>query len=169
MGVDELKLISSQLVSSSLGQSSGVIRCAAAEVMGRISQAVGDSRFTSETAGFCADKLIFSRDVNNRTGHSLSLLAVFTNTWESSRHQHGSVSILLNVAQDSSSPETLVLALHSLSPVADTVGQLFRSYVEHSLSIVIKLMTPAPLSSVDLRQAGGKMLIILIVGVSSLH
>ncbi|CAL8143424.1 unnamed protein product [Orchesella dallaii] len=166
-GVEELKLISQQLVASSLGHTSGVIRCAAAEVMGRIAQSVADPRFTSETASFCADKLKISRDVSNRTGHSLALgcLHKYLGGMDSSRHQHGSVSILLNVAQDSSSPETQVWALHSLALVADTGGPLFRSYVEPSLSLVMKLVSTAPLSSVDLRQAGGKMLSALITGV----
>ncbi|ODM96075.1 HEAT repeat-containing protein 5B [Orchesella cincta] len=137
---------------------SPVIRCAAAEVMGRIAQSVADPRFTSETASFCADKLKISRDVSNRTGHSLALgcLHKYLGGMDSSRHQHGSVSILLNVAQDSSSPETQVWALHSLALVADTGGPLFRSYVEPSLRLVMKLVSTAPLLRVgpELQMAG---------------
>ena len=56
-------------------------------------------------------------------------------------------------------------ALHSLALIADTGGPLFRSYVDPSLSLVMKLIASVPLSTVDLRQATGKMMAALITGV----
>ena len=55
-------------------------------------------------------------------------------------------------------------ALHSLALIADTGGPLFRSYVAPSLALVLKLIMTVPLSSVDLRQATGKMMAALITG-----
>jgi len=96
-----------------LGHASNTIRCAAAEVVGRIGQAVADSNFTAELNQFCSDKLKTCREVSIRTGHSLALgcLHKYLGGMDSSRHQHASVSILLNLAQDSSSPEAQVLCL----------------------------------------------------------
>ena len=56
-------------------------------------------------------------------------------------------------------------ALHSLALIADTGGPLFRTYVEPSLSLVMKLIASVSLSTVDLRQATGKMMAALITGV----
>ncbi|OXA59612.1 HEAT repeat-containing protein 5B isoform X2 [Folsomia candida] len=166
-GCDELKIISQQLVMPYIGHASSTIRCASSEVVGRIAQVVADSSFTLELTQYCSDKLKSSREVSSRTGHSLTLgcLHKYLGGMASSRHQHASVSILLNLAQDNSSPETQVWALHSLALIADTGGPLFRSYVEPSLQLVMKSITTVPLYSVDLRQATGKMMTALITGM----
>lgn len=56
-------------------------------------------------------------------------------------------------------------ALHSLALVADTGGPLFRSYVEPSLQLVMRLTMSVPLYCVDLRQATGKTMAALITGM----
>jgi len=58
-----------------------------------------------------------------------------------------------------------VWGLHSLALIADTGGPLFRSYVEPSLELVMKLITSVSLSSYDLRLATGKMMAALITGM----
>jgi hypothetical protein len=97
-----------------LGHASSTIRCAASEVLGRIGQVVADSNFTLELTQYCSDKLKSSREVSSRTGHSLTLgcLHKYLGGMAASRHQHASVSILLNLAQDNSSPETQVQHCH---------------------------------------------------------
>ena len=51
-----------------LSHTNPTIRCAAAEVLGRVVQGVADSKFTTEMTQFCSDKLKASREVANRTG-----------------------------------------------------------------------------------------------------
>lgn len=82
-------------------------------MIGRIAQVVADPNYTMELTQYCSDKLKSSREMASRTGHSLTLgcLHKYLGGMAASRHQHGSVSILLNLAQDNSSPETQVILL----------------------------------------------------------
>lgn len=82
------------------------MRCAAGEAVGRMAQVVADSRFTAELAQTSFDKLKSARDVASRTGHSLALgcLHRFVGGMGSSQHLNTSVSILLALAQDTTSP-----------------------------------------------------------------
>jgi hypothetical protein len=79
---------------------------AAAESVGRMAQAVSDSRFTAMLAQNSFDRLRCARDVPSRTGHSLALgyLHRHVGGMGSSHHLNTSVSILLALAQDTTSP-----------------------------------------------------------------
>lgn len=79
---------------------------AAAESVGRMAQAVSDSRFTAMLAQTSFDRLRCARDVPSRTGHSLALgyLHRHVGGMGSSHHLNTSVSILLALAQDTTSP-----------------------------------------------------------------
>lgn len=91
---------------SALTSGSPMLRCAAGECIGRIAQVVGDPRFTAELAQTSFDRLKSARDVASRTGHSLALgcLHRYVGGMGSSQHLNTSVSILLALAQDSTSP-----------------------------------------------------------------
>jgi len=84
---------------------------AAAESVGRMAQAVSDSRFTAMLAQTSFDRLRCARDVPSRTGHSLALgyLHRHVGGMGSSHHLNTSVSILLALAQDTTSPIVQVL------------------------------------------------------------
>lgn len=71
-----------------------------------MAQVVGDSRFTAELAQQSFDRLKSARDVATRTGHSLALgcLHRYVGGMGSSQHLNTSVSILLALAQDGTSP-----------------------------------------------------------------
>ena len=83
-----------------------ILRCAAGECLGRMAQVVGDARFTANQAQTSFDRLKSARDVASRTGHSLALgcLHRYVGGMGSSQHLNTSVSILLALAQDSTSP-----------------------------------------------------------------
>lgn len=91
---------------SALTSSSPMLRCAAAECIGRLAQVVGDPRFTAELAQTSFDRLKSARDVASRTGHSLALgcLHRYVGGMGSSQHLNTSISILLALAQDPTSP-----------------------------------------------------------------
>ena len=71
-----------------------------------MAQVIADPRFTAELAQTSFDRLKSARDVASRTGHSLALgcLHRYVGGMGSSQHLNTSVSILLALAQDATSP-----------------------------------------------------------------
>ena len=112
-------------------------------------------------------RLKSARDVVTRTGHSLALgcLHRYVGGMGSGHHLSTSVSILLALAQDSTSPIVQVWSLHALALIADSGGPMFRSYVEPTLSLLLQLLLSVPPSNVDVHQCLGKCLAALITTV----
>ncbi|XP_055847565.1 HEAT repeat-containing protein 5B isoform X1 [Episyrphus balteatus] len=164
MGQEDVKKSATNLIIGALVSSNSTLRCAAGEALGRIAQVVGDSRFTAELAQNSFDKLKSARDVVTRTGHSLALgcLHRYVGGMGSSQHLNTSVSILLALAQDTSSPVVQVWSLYALSLIADSGGPMFRGYVEATLSLSLKLLLSVPHSNVDVHQCIGRVLNALI-------
>lgn len=102
-----------------LTSSNPILRCAAGESLGRMAQVVADSRFTAELAQTSFDRLKSARDVASRTGHSLALgcLHRYVGGMGSGQHLNTSVSILLALAQDATSPVVQVqYCLYTIVP-----------------------------------------------------
>lgn len=167
IGQEDVKKSATNLIITSLVSTNSVLRCAASEALGRIAQVVGDSRFTAELAQTSFDRLKSARDVVTRTGHSLALgcLHRYVGGMGSSQHLNTSVSILLALAQDGSSPVVQVWSLYALSLIADSGGPMFRGYVEPSLSLCIKLLLNVPQTHVDVHQCVGRVLSALITTI----
>ncbi|KAI5699542.1 hypothetical protein M8J75_004605 [Diaphorina citri] len=167
IGQEDVKKAATTLILGTLGSNTASLRCAAGEALGRLAQAVGDARFTAELAQNSFDRLKSARDVTSRTGHSLALgcLHRYVGGMGSSQHLNTSVSILLALAQDPTSPVVQVWSLHALSLIADSGGPMFRGYVENALSLAIKLLLTVPQSFVDVHQCIGKVLSALITTV----
>lgn len=91
---------------STLVSGNPILRWAAGEAVGRMAQVISDPKFTAELAQTSFDRLKSARDVASRTGHSLALgcLHKYVGGMGSSQHLNTSVSILLALAQDNSSP-----------------------------------------------------------------
>ncbi|XP_037925116.1 HEAT repeat-containing protein 5B isoform X5 [Hermetia illucens] len=164
IGQEEVKRSATTLIVNALVSANSMLRCAAGEALGRIAQVVGDSRFTAELAQNSFDKLKSARDVVTRTGHSLALgcLHRYVGGMGSSQHLNTSVSILLALAQDTSSPVVQVWSLYALSLIADSGGPMFRGYVEPTLSLTLKLLLSVPQFNVDVHQCIGRVLNALI-------
>lgn len=164
IGQDDVKKSATTLIMSALVSNNAILRCAAGEASGRIAQVVGDSKFTAELAQSSFDKLKSARDVITRTGHSLALgcLHKYVGGMGSSQHLNTSVSILLALAQDGSSPVVQVWSLYALALIADSGGPMFRGYVEPTLSLSIKLLLSVPQSFVDVHQCIGRVLAAVI-------
>ncbi|KAL0275721.1 UNVERIFIED_CONTAM: hypothetical protein PYX00_003499 [Menopon gallinae] len=164
---EEVQAAAVSLINASLTSPNPILRCAAGESLGRMAQVVGDARFTANQAQTSFDRLKSARDVASRTGHSLALgcLHRYVGGMGSSHHLNTSVSILLALAQDSTSPVVQVWSLHALSLIADSGGPMFRGYVEPSLSLILKLLLNVPESYVDVHQCIGKVLSALITTV----
>lgn len=164
IGQEDVKKSATTLITNALVCANPILRCAAAEALGRIAQVVSDSKFTAELAQSSFDKLKSARDVVTRTGHSLALgcLHKYVGGMGSSQHLNTSVSILLALAQDGSSPVVQVWSLYALSLIADSGGLMFRGYVEPTLSLSIKLLLTVPQSYVDVHQCIGRVLAAII-------
>lgn len=164
IGQDDVKKSATTLITTALVSANPILRCAAGEASGRIAQVVSDSKFTAELAQVSFDKLKSARDVITRTGHSLALgcLHKYVGGMGSSQHLNTSVSILLALAQDGSSPVVQVWSLYALSLIADSGGPMFRGYVEPTLSLSIKLLLTVPQSFVDVHQCIGRVLSAVI-------
>ena len=82
-----------------------MLRCAAGEAMGRMSQVGGDSTFVARIAQASFDRLKTHRDPVTRTGHSLVLgcLHRYVGGMGSGQHLQMSVTMLHRLAQDVSS------------------------------------------------------------------
>ncbi|XP_013379521.1 HEAT repeat-containing protein 5B-like isoform X2 [Lingula anatina] len=156
-----------KLVLGALGSANPILRCAAGEALGRMAQVVEDSRFIAEMAQFSFDKLKSARDVVTRTGHSLALgcLHRYVGGMGSGQHLNMSVSILLALAQDTTSPVVQVWSLHALALIADSGGPMYRGYVEPTLSLVLSLLLSVPPSNTDVHQCLGKCLAALITTI----
>lgn len=166
-GQEDVKKSASTLIMSALTSPNAILRCSAGESVGRLAQVVGDSRLTGELAQSSFDRLKQARDVASRTGHSLALgcLHRYVGGMGSTQYLNTSVSILLALAQDSTSPIVQVWALHALALISDSGGPMFRGYVEPTLSLILKLLLNVPQSHVDVHQCIGKVLSSLITTI----
>lgn len=105
------------MLQSALVSSNSILRWAAGEAVGRMAQVISDPKFTAELAQTSFDRLKSARDVASRTGHSLALgcLHKYVGGMGSSQHLNTSVSILLALAQDNSSPVVQVRSRRNIS------------------------------------------------------
>jgi len=157
---ENVKKSACTLVMQTLSHPNPILRCAAGEALGRLTQVVGDNRFVAEIAQICFDRLKEFRDVPSRTGYSLALgcLHRYVGGMSTGQYLNLSVSILLALAQDQSASTVQVWALHALALVADCGGQMFRSYVEPCLALILNLLLSIPQSQSDVFQCCGRLL-----------
>ncbi|XP_055491112.1 HEAT repeat-containing protein 5B [Leucoraja erinacea] len=167
LGPDEVRKSALALVMGVLDNPNPILRCAAGEALGRMAQVVGEATFIARMAQHSFDKLKSARDVVSRTGHSLALgcLHRYVGGIGSGQHLKTSVSILLALAQDGTSPEVQTWALHSLALIVDSSGPMYRGYVEPTLSLVLTLLLTVPPSHTEVHQCLGRCLGALITTV----
>lgn len=167
LGSADVRAAILSLIQESLVSSSVVLRCAAGEALGRLAQCSNDPKFVAETVQSSFEKLKSARDVVTRTGHSLVLGCLHRHVggMTSGQHLNASVSILLALANDSSSPVVQVWAIHALGLIADSGGPMFRGYAEPALALVLGLLLSVPPSNTDVHQSLGRCLAALITAI----
>ncbi|XP_071963983.1 HEAT repeat-containing protein 5B-like isoform X2 [Antedon mediterranea] len=160
----KVRVAANNLIMSALTNQNPILRCAAGEALGRMEQVGGDNNFIAQTAQMCFDRLKSARDVVSRTGNSLALgcLHRYVGGMGAGQHLNTSVSILLALAQDITSPTVQMWALHALALIADSGGPMFRSYVEPTLSLVLNLLLTVPPFHIEVHQCLGRCLAALI-------
>ena len=93
-----------------------ILRCAAGEALGRMSQVGGDTNFVAQIAQTSFEALKSTQDHVTRTGHSLVLgcLHRYVGGMGSGQHLQMSVSLLHQLSEEMNSPilqvETFILA-----------------------------------------------------------
>ncbi len=164
---ENVKKCACTLVMQTLSHQNPILRCAAGEALGRLTQVVGDGRFVADIAQICFDRLKEFRDIPSRTGYSLALgcLHRYVGGMSTGQYLNLSVSILLALAQDQSASIVQVWALHALALIADCGGQMFRSYVEPSLALILHLLLSISPSQSDVFQCCGRLLGALIITI----
>ena len=167
LGNDDVKQLAINIIVKGLVASNPMIRCAAAESLGRLAQILCDPKFVAESAIRSFDCLKTARDVVSRTGHSVALgcLHRYVGGMGSSQHLQTSVSILFALAQDMASPQVQVWALHSLTTIAESGGPMFRGFVEPALAMVLKLLLGMSCITLEVTICLGKLLSALITTV----
>lgn len=101
---------------SALNNSDPILRCAAAEALGRMAQVVDEPAYVAQIAQSIFAKIQGSRDAVSRTGHSIALgcLHRYVGGMGAGQHTQTSVSILLALAQDMTSSIVQVLLFPGL-------------------------------------------------------
>ncbi|KRX15270.1 HEAT repeat-containing protein 5A [Trichinella nelsoni] len=156
------------LVTSLLPCPSVVLRYAAAEAFGRLAQVAPEPQFIAEMVQVSYDKLKLCRDANTRTGHSLALgcLHRYVGGLASGHQLDVSVSVLLALAQDTSSQLVQVWALYSLRLIADSGGPMYRSFVEPTLNVCLNLLlSSSSFTANDVGQCVSRLVAALITTV----
>lgn len=164
---EDFKKSAFNFITNALTNPNPILRYASGEALGRMAQVISDPKFTAELAQASFDRLKSARDVASRTGHSLALgcLHKYVGGMGSSQHLNTSVSILLALMQDQTSPTVQVWSLHALALIVDSGGPMFRGYVEPSLSLALKLLLNVPEFYIDVHQCIGKVLSGLITTI----
>jgi len=164
---DDLKKCACTLIIQTLSHSNPILRYLAGEALGRLIQVVDDVRFVTDIIQFCFDHLKESRDVQSRTGYSLALgcLYLYMGNLNKGQYLNLFVQILLTFIQDQSTTIVQVWALHALTLITDSSGQMFRSYIESLLALILQLLLSTPSSQIDIYQYCGRLLNALIINM----
>uniref|UniRef100_A0AC34FWX2 HEAT repeat-containing protein 5B n=1 Tax=Panagrolaimus sp. ES5 TaxID=591445 RepID=A0AC34FWX2_9BILA len=164
---EELQKANINLIIPFLNSEKVLLKCLAIETLGHLAQAVSEPQFVAGNAQLCFDKLRTIRDEKSRTGFALSLgvLHRHVGSLGSGQHLNTSVSIILALAQDSSSPTVQAWAILSLSLIATTGGGMFRGYVEPCLSLCLRLLLNTAQTNVEVILCVGKLVSALITSV----
>ncbi|XP_055352546.1 HEAT repeat-containing protein 5B-like isoform X2 [Paramacrobiotus metropolitanus] len=155
------------LINTGIRSPSPMLRCAAGEALGRLAQVVNDRKFVADTVQRSFDMLRTSRDIISRTGHCMILgcLHRYVGAMASNQHLNSSVSILMALSEDINASVVQTWSLHALYLIADSGGPMFRSYVEPTLSLCVKLLLVVPRHHNEVFQCIGKCLSALITAV----
>lgn len=144
-----------------------LLRCAAGQALGRLCQITSDGKYISELTQTVLERLKVARDMLTRTGYSLTLgfLHRFVGSLGSNQNLNTTISLLLALSQDLTSPIVQLWALHGLILIVDSGGPMFRSYIDITLQNALKLLNSVPSFNSDVHQCIGKLLSALITTI----
>jgi HEAT repeat-containing protein 5 len=164
LGEEAIRNMTLKLVMDTLCHANPILRCAAGEALGRMTQVVAQSYFVIEVAQFCFEKLRNSREVVSQTGYALGLgcLHRYVGSMGAGQHMTSSVSVLFALAQNPSSPIVQVWAIHALYLIIDSGGSMFRNYIEPCVEFIVQSALSIPYTSRDVYIGLSRLLSSLI-------
>ncbi|XP_061729047.1 HEAT repeat-containing protein 5B [Cydia pomonella] len=160
LGQDAVKTAATELIISGLSSTSIPVRAAAASCAGRLCGCVTEA----ESQAISERVLALTRSTV-RTTRAAAAAAVGAVQRARGGSSAAALPALRAMAQDASGQEAQVWALHALSVLADASGPMFRSHVESTLNVALKLLFTAPPFQEDLHRSVGRLLSALITVV----
>ena len=156
-GQDKVVAVARSMAMAALANADPMLRVAAAEMLGRLAQAVAGP-FVGEVFAACADRVKSDKDVESRTGFALALgcLHRCVGGIGGSRHLHTSVSLLQTAGADAN-PVVQTWALHALMLTVDSAGYHFDSFINSTLDLVNKIVLAEVYLDPVVHQCAGKV------------
>ncbi|XP_030212239.1 HEAT repeat-containing protein 5A [Gadus morhua] len=162
LGPEELRAPALALLVGALENSSPLLRCAAAEGLARLVQAVNDPGFTHTLSVACLERLRSGRDAVARSGHALAVGALYRYVGgvQSPQHLTSCLGVLNTLAQDTSSPELQTWCVYGVCVLLDVPsgGGVCVSVCEPSVGLLVQLLLSSPPSPPGLPHALGRLL-----------
>ncbi|XP_045454840.1 HEAT repeat-containing protein 5B [Melitaea cinxia] len=162
LGQETVKNIATELIISGLSANSATVRAAAASCAGRLCGCISET----ESQALSERVITLARTSANRPVRAAAAAAVgAVQRARGAASSAAALPVLRALAQDSSAVEVQVWSLHALSVLVDASGPMFRSHVESTLNLVLKLLFTAPPCLDDLHRSIGRLLAALITVV----
>ncbi|KAJ0172296.1 hypothetical protein K1T71_012269 [Dendrolimus kikuchii] len=162
LGQEAVKNIATELITNGLSANSPTVRAAAASCAGRLCGCI-----TEAESQALSDKVVaLARSAVNRPVRAAAAAAVgAVHRARGAASSVAALPVLRALAQDTAAVELQVWSLHALSVLADASGPMFRSHVESTLNLSLKLLFTSPPFLEDLHRSIGRLLSALITVV----
>ncbi|XP_053615269.1 HEAT repeat-containing protein 5B [Plodia interpunctella] len=162
LGQDTVKGIATELIINGLSSNSAAVRAAAASCAGRLCGCVCEA----ESQALSDRVIALARTSANRPVRAAAAAAVgAVQRARGAASSAAALPVLRALAQDTTNVEIQVWSLHALTVLADASGPMFRSHVESTLNLALKLLFNAPPFQEDLHRSIGRLLSALITVV----
>lgn len=140
LGKEKVVQVAGQLVMAALSNDDVILRCAAAEALGRMAQVAG-AAFASNMVKHCVDTLQQERSVVGRTGYSLALGCIhrYVGGMGASKHLQATLGVVHALAQDRTDA-VRTWALHALMLTVDSAGLDFQPYAKATLELACRVL-----------------------------
>ncbi|CAH0402325.1 unnamed protein product [Chilo suppressalis] len=162
LGQDPVKAVATELIVNGLSASSATVRAAAASCAGRLCGCITEA----ESQSLSERVLVLARTAAARPTRAAAAAAVgAVQRARGTASSAAALPVLRALAQDSASVEVQVWSVHALSVLADASGPMFRSHVESTLNLALKLLFTTPPYLEDLHRSIGRLLSALITVV----
>ncbi|CAH0760779.1 unnamed protein product [Diatraea saccharalis] len=162
LGQEPVKAVATELIVNGLSASSSTVRAAAASCAGRLCGCITEA----ESQALSERVLALARTAPARSTRAAAAAAVgAVQRARGTASSAAALPVLRALAQDSASVEVQVWSVHALSVLADASGPMFRSHVESTLNLALKLLFTTPPYLEDLHRSIGRLLSALITVV----
>ncbi|XP_072933477.1 HEAT repeat-containing protein 5B [Epargyreus clarus] len=162
LGQEAVKNAATDLIIAGLSSNSATVRAAAASCAGRLCGCITEA----ESQALSEKVIALARTSVNRATRAAAAAAVgAVQRARGAASSAAALPVLRALAQDTAAVEVQVWSLHALSVLVDASGPMFRSHVDSTLNLALKLLFTAPPFLEDLQRSIGRLLSALITVV----